>query len=410
MNDSSRLSQTGKPKGPEARDTPEVQSGRQKRALPLAWHPGDLERAARRRLPRAIFDYVDGGSYDEVTLRANRADLEALRLRQRVFCEPGTRKQSTTIAGQEARIPVVLGPIGFAGLVRPRGEIHAAKAAQSFGVPYCLSTFSTCSMEEVRAAVDAPFFFQLYLFKDDAVNKALLERAEAVGCRTLVLTLDTPVQGRRNRDLDNGLVVPLRVRLKLALQIIAKPWWGIGYGRSHRTIGNLAMFAPRGAGLAEISVWAERNHRGPLTKDDVAWVRKNWPHRLILKGILDAEDALTAIDLGADGVVVSNHGGRQLDGALSTARAFPAIQEAVGGRTELIFDGGVRSGLDVLKALALGAKGCLVGRAYLYGLAAHGQAGVEAALQLMSQELDSAMAFTCVSDVAAVKREVLIGG
>ena len=408
MNDSSSASDSGKPKGTVSRDTPEVQSGRQKRALPLAWHPGDLKRAARRRLPRAIFDYVDGGSYDEVTLRANRADLEALRLRQRVFCEAGAREQNTTIAGQAARMPVVLGPIGFAGLVRPRGEIHAAKAAQKFGVPYCLSTFATCSMEEVRAAVAGPFFFQLYLFKDDAVNKTLLERAEAVGCRTLVLTLDAPVQGRRNRDLDNGLVVPLRVRLKLALQIVTKPWWGIGYGRSNRTIGNLAMFAPRGAELADISVWAERNQRGPLTKDDVAWVRKHWPHRLILKGILDPEDAQTAVDLGAEGIVVSNHGGRQLDGALSTARAFPAIHEAVGGRAELIFDGGVRSGLDVLKALALGAKGCLLGRAYLYGLAAHGQAGVEAALQLMSQELDSAMAFTCVRNVAAVDRNILI--
>lgn len=391
-----------------AADTPEVQSRRQTEAAPLAYHPGDLKEAARRRLPRAIFDYVDGGSYDEVTLRTNRSDLEALRLRQRVFANAVSRVQATTIAGQRSTMPVALGPIGFAGLIYPQGEIHAAKAAKACGVPYCMSTFASCSMEQVAAAVHEPFFFQLYLFKDEAVNKTLLERAAQAGCRVLVLTLDTAVQGRRNRDLDNGLIVPVRVRLKLALQMVAKPWWAIGYGRSHRTIGNLAMFVPGSAGLADVSVWAERNYKGPVSIADVEWVRKNWPHTLVLKGVLDPDDAKMAVALGADAVVVSNHGGRQLDSALSPVKAFPAIRESVGDDFELIFDGGLRSGLDVLKALGLGAKACFLGRAYLYGLAAYGQKGVEAVLRLTSQELDTAMALTGTADIKHVPPEVVI--
>ena len=407
MNDDSRPSYA-KAKRSAGVDTPEVQSRRQTKSAPLANHPGDLKKAARRRLPRAIFDYVEGGSYDEVTLRANRSDLEALLLRQRVFGNAVSRAQATTIAGQPSTMPVALGPIGFAGLIYPQGEIHAAKAAEACGVPYCLSTFASCSMEQVAAAVQEPFFFQLYFFKDEAVNRALLERAAQVGCKVLVLTLDAGVQGRRNRDLDNGLIVPVRVRLKLALQMVAKPWWAIGYGRSHRTIGNLAMFVPGKAELADISVWAERNHKGPVSVADVEWVRKHWPHKLVLKGILDPDEAKIAVELGADAIIVSNHGGRQLDSALTAVKAFPAIREAVGEDCELIFDGGVRSGLDVLKALGLGAKACFLGRAYLYGLAAYGQKGVEAALQLLSQEIDAAMALTGVADINHLPRGVVI--
>jgi L-lactate dehydrogenase (cytochrome) len=379
-----------------------------RRAARLAWSLGDLKEAARRRLPQAIFDYMEGGSYDEVTLRANRADLAKLVLRQRVLTEVNYRKRDTTIAGQHASIPVALGPTGFAGLIYPRGEIHVAKAAQSFGVPFCLSTFSTCSIEELAQATDSPFFFQLYLFKDRGVDLALLQRAERAGCPALVLTLDTAVQGRRDRDLRNGLVVPLKVRTRLGLEMLAKPRWMLGWFRSQRTIGNLVMFVSGKAELADVSAWADRNYKGPTTVPDVEWVRSHWGRKLILKGILDPADATLAAELGADAIVVSNHGGRQLDGTETPVNAFPAIKDAVEGRLELLFDSGVRSGLDVLKTLGLGAKACFLGRAYLYGLAAYGEAGVTAALQMIAEELDAGMALTGVKDVTQVPSNLLI--
>ena len=378
-----------------------------KRALGVH-HLGDLRAAARRRLPQAIFDYVEGGSYDEISLRANWEDLELLRLRQRVLVEVGSRSLGTAIAGEPASLPLALGPIGFSGLIRRGGEVEAARAAKIFGIPYCLSTFSTCSLEEVAAQSSASLFFQLYLFNDRGVNVTLIDRAKQARCRALVLTVDAAMHGRRNRDLDNGLVVPLRVRTKLALQMLAKPRWMYGWFSGRRTLGNLAMFVPPGGNeLAAVSAWTERNCKGFATADDVEWVRQNWPGKLIVKGILTAEDARLAVELGADAVVVSNHGGRQLDGAQTAVRALPEIRSAIGESAELLFDGGIRSGLDVLKALGLGARACLLGRAYLYGLAAYGEPGVGAALQLIAEELDFGMAMTGVGDVRALPARLL---
>jgi L-lactate dehydrogenase (cytochrome) len=389
-------------------DRPELKTVAESGAPALARHPGDLKAAARRRLPRAIFDYVEGGSYDEVTLRANRADLEALRLSQRVLVNAATRNQHTTIFDQRASMPVALAPIGLAGIVYPRGEIHAAKAAHAFGVPFCLSTLSSCSIEDVAAAIRAPFLFQLYMFKERAINAALLQRAEQARCSALVLTLDTAVQGRRNRDLDNGFVVPLKVRPHHVIGILSHLRWAIGWLRARPTLANLAMFVPGKSDLASVSAWAERHYKGAVGVADLEWVRKHWQRKLVVKGILDAEDAKLAVKLGADAIVVSNNGGRQLDGTNTPVKALPAIREALGDDVELIFDGGIRSGLDILKALGLGAKGCLVGRAHVYGLAAYGEAGVGAALELMAKELDDGMALTGVADVNALPKDLVL--
>jgi L-lactate dehydrogenase (cytochrome) len=369
------------------------------RIAPLAWHIGNLKAAARRRLPRGIFDFIEGGSYDETTLQANTADLGALHLRQRVLTTTPLRNQHTTILGQQSSMPVAIAPIGLAGVIYPRGEIHAARAAQEFGVPFSLSTLSTCTIEEVSAAVREPFFFQLYMFKDRAVNAALLQRAEQAGCSALMVTVDTAVHPRRNRDLDNGMTVPLKIRPRNIASILARPRWLAGWLRHRPTLANLAMFAPGGSDMGTVSLWAERNYKGAVGVADLEWVRANWPRKLVVKGILYPEDAQLAVKLGADAVVVSNHGGRQLDGVNTTVKAFPAIRDSVGDSTELLFDSGVRSGLDVLKVLGLGAKACLLGRPFAYGLAAYGQAGVTAALRLIAMDLDQGMALTGVDDV-----------
>ncbi|MBM3544598.1 MAG: alpha-hydroxy-acid oxidizing protein [Alphaproteobacteria bacterium] len=366
---------------------------------PLAWHLGNLKAAAKRRLPRGIFDFIEGGSYDENTMRANVADLGALRLRQRVLVTTPNRNQHTRILGQRSSMPVAIAPIGLMGVIYPRGEIHAARAAQEIGVPFSLSTLSTCTIEEVSAAVREPFFFQLYMFKDRAVNAALLQRAEQARCSALIVTVDTAVHPRRNRDLDNGMTVPLKIRPRNVARILAKPRWLISWLRHRPTLANLTPFVPGGADLGTVSVWAERNYKGAVGIADLEWIRANWSRKLVVKGVLDPEDAKLAIKLGADAVVVSNHGGRQLDGANSTVKAFPAIRDVVGDSAELLIDSGVRSGLDVLKILGLGAKACLLGRPFVYGLAAHGQTGVMAALRLIAQDLDQGMALTGVDDV-----------
>ncbi|MGH6736229.1 MAG: alpha-hydroxy acid oxidase [Methyloceanibacter sp.] len=389
-------------------DAPGLRTRQQARAAALARHPGHLRAAAKRRLPRAILDYLEGGSNDEVTLRANRTDLEALRLNQRVFEHAPSRNMRTTLFGQHATIPVALAPIGLAGVFYPRGEIHAARAAHAFGVPYCLSTLSSCAMEDVATASRTPFLFQLYMFKDRGVNANLMQRADQLRCPALVLTLDTCVQGRRNRDLDNGLVVPLKVRPRHVVRIATRLRWLVGFLRNRPTLGNLTAYAAGGSDLATVSAWADRHYKGAVTAADLEWVRQTWPRKLVVKGILDPEDAKLAVKLGADAIVVSNHGGRQLDGANTAARALPAIREAVGDGVELIYDGGIRSGLDVLKALGLGAQGCLIGRAHLYGLAAHGEAGVAAALKMMAQELDEGMALAGVADVNALPRGLVL--
>jgi L-lactate dehydrogenase (cytochrome) len=384
------------------------QNGGAAKPSPLAGHLGNLRAAAKRRLPRAVFGYLEGGSYEEVTLRANIADLCAVRLRQRVFVKTAARRKAVSILGQNARIPVGLAPAGLAGVFYPQGEIHAARAADAFGVPFCLSTLSTCSIEDVARASRSPFLFQLYLFKDRGINAALIDRAMSAGCSALVLTLDTAVQCRRNRDLDNGLTVPLKPRLRHVLDLLAHLEWTCRFLTSRPTFANLTMFVRGNAKLSEMSAWAERHFKGAVDLTDLEWVREVWPGKLVVKGILDAEDAALAVARGADAIVVSNHGGRQLDCAETSVKAFPAIRDAVGDAAELIFDSGIRSGLDVLKALGLGARGCLIGRAYLYGLAAHGEAGVTAGLELIAQELDTAMTLTGVDDVRDVPSGLLI--
>ncbi len=388
-------------------DAPELRGGAMVRPPALAQHPGHLKRAAKRRLPIAIYDFLEGGSNDEVTLKRNRDDFTALRLRQRVFDHVASRNMHTVLFGQRAAIPVALAPIGMGGVFYPRAEIHAARAAAAYGVPYCLSTLASCSIEDVAAAVETPFLFQLYMMKDRAINAALLQRAEQAKCPGLVVNVDTAVQGRRNRDLDNGLVVPLKVRPRHVARIVRKPRWLYDWLRNKPTLGNLAPYSPDGTDLATVSGWAEPRFKGSVSADDLEWVRHHWQRKLIVKGILDPEDAKLAVRLGADCVIVSNHGGRQLDGASSTIDMLPRIREAVGDDVELVLDSGVRSGSDILKALGRGANGCLVGRAYVYGLAAHGEQGVTAALSLLAQELDEAMTLTGTADVNALPENLV---
>ncbi|HUT51105.1 MAG TPA: alpha-hydroxy acid oxidase [Alphaproteobacteria bacterium] len=388
-------------------ETPELRRSAMVKSPLLAQHPGRLKAAAKRRLPIAIYDFLEGGSNDEVTLKRNRDDFDALRLRQRVFDHAATRNMRTVLFGQRSAIPVALAPIGMGGVFYPRAEIHAARAASAFGVPYCLSTLASCSIEEVAAAVETPFLFQLYMMKDRAINAALLQRAEQAKCPGLVVNVDTAVQGRRNRDLDNGLVVPLKVRPRHVARIVRKPRWLYNWVRNKPTLGNLAPYSPDGTDLATVSMWAEPRFKGSVTAADLEWLRHHWPRKLIVKGVLDPEDAKLALGLGVDTVIISNHGGRQLDGAASTIDMLPRIRDAVGDKVELLLDSGVRSGFDVLKALGRGANGCLLGRAYVYGLAAHGEPGVTAALELIAQELDEAMTLTGTADVNALPENLV---
>jgi L-lactate dehydrogenase (cytochrome) len=353
----------------------------------------DLRELARRRLPRALFDYIDRGSYDERTWMRNRDDLRAIALRQRVMVDVSNLDSSTTVLGERWAFPLALAPTGLMGLFHREGELQAARAAQAAGVPFCLSTMSICPLEDVRAAFAGTLWFQLYVMRDRGFTEALIARAQAAGCRALVVTLDLPLQALRRRDPKNGLAVPPRLTWSSAGDFLARPSWVIGVLRSrHRTFGNLATFFPK-KGTAALSEWMG-SQLGPLTPQDLAWVRNRWPGKLILKGILDADDARLAVATGADAVIVSNHGGRQLDGATSTIAALPRVVDAVQGRCEVLLDGGITSGQDVLKALALGARGCLTGKAFLYGVSARGQAGVALALDIMRREFEISMALT----------------
>ena len=353
----------------------------------------DLRVLARRRLPRALFDYIDRGSYDEHTWARNRADLRALQLRQRVMVDVSKLDTATTVLGDRWGFPLALAPTGLMGLFYREGEIQAARAAQAAGIPFCLSTMSICPLEDVRAAFGGILWFQLYVMRDRGFNDALIARAQSAGCRALVVTLDLPLQALRRRDPKNGLAVPPRLTWASARDFVRRPGWVWGVLRSrHRTFGNLATFFPR-KGTAALSEWMG-SQLGPLTPGDLAWVRDRWPGKLVLKGILDAEDAKLAVATGADAVIVSNHGGRQLDGATSTIAALPRVVDAVQGRCEVLMDGGVGSGQDVLKALALGARGCLTGKAFLYGVASRGQAGVALALDIMRREFEISMALS----------------
>ena len=368
----------------------------------------DLREVARKRVPRAIFQYLDHGSYDEVTLRRNRSDLEALRFRQRVLIDVTRQSLQKDILGVPANMPVVLAPCGLTGLVHRDGEILAARAAQDFGVPLCLSTVSVCSIEDVRAATTAPFWFQLYVMKDRGYTQALMDRAAAAGCETLVLTVDIPVSGLRRRDAKNGLAVPPRLTLANVLDIATKPAWAAGVLLGKRkTFGNLAGAMPH-TGVSTLAQWISTQFDASVTWQDFEQIRARWKGKLVIKGILDPVDARRAVELGADALIVSNHGGRQLDGAASTISMLPHVVEAVAGRSEVLFDGGVRCGQDILKAVALGANAVLIGRAYLYGLGARGQQGVSLALQILSRELQVSLALTGCNDVRDASPDLLL--
>jgi L-lactate dehydrogenase (cytochrome) len=376
--------------------------------MPVVTCIEDLREMARKRVLRAVFDYVDRGSYSEQTLRANRADLESLALRQRVAVDVDRRSTRSTMAGEEVTMPVALAPVGLTGLNWADGEILACRAAQRFGVPYTLSTMSICSIEDVAAAVGKPFWFQLYVMRDRGFIAALIERARAAKCSALVLTVDLQVLGQRHRDLKNGLTVPPQLTLGTVLDLLTKPGWALNVlGGKRRSFGNLEGHIKNADDLTKLSEWTASQFDPTLSWKDVDWVKAQWGGKLILKGILDAEDAKLALATGADAIVVSNHGGRQLDGAISSIRALPEIVAAVGGKTEIWLDGGIRSGQDILRALALGAKGTMIGRAYAYGLGALGEAGVTRALEILQKELDVTMALCGVRDVKTVTNSIL---
>jgi len=372
----------------------------------------DLRVMARRRVPKALFEYVDGGSYDELTLRANRADLDAIRLRQRVMVDTSTRDLSTTMLGEKVAMPVAIAPTGLTGLIHGDGEILAARAAEAAGLKFCLSTLSICTIEDVASAVKRPIWYQLYVFKDRGFARAMIERASAVGCKTMFLTVDLPYRGQRHADIKNGLTVPPRLTLRNCWDIATKPNWAMSVLMGKRkSFGNLDSYLGSQPGYApsvlKTGSWATSNSDQSLNWRDLDWIRERWTGKLVLKGILDAEDAKRAAEEGVDGIVVSNHGGRQLDGAAGSISALPYIADAVGDRLEVLFDGGVRSGHDVFKALANGARGCLIGRAYLYGLAAMGEAGVAAALEVIRESFDNAMILTGTTAVNQITREKL---
>jgi L-lactate dehydrogenase (cytochrome) len=368
----------------------------------------DLRQAARRRVPRAFFDYAEGGSYAEETLRANRTDLEAIKLRQRILVDVAHRSTATTILGEPAALPLVLAPIGMCGMQHGDGEILACRAAQAAGIPFTLSTMSICSIEDVAAAVDKPFWFQLYVMKDRGFARALIERAAAAKCSALVLTVDLQILGQRHRDIRNGMTVPPEWRINNIVDMASRPAWLLSIARAkRRTFGNLAGHIRGMENVNSLSRWISGQFDATLNWKDVEWIASLWRGKLILKGILDVEDALAAAKSGATALVVSNHGGRQLDGAPSSISALPAIVEAVGSSVEVLFDGGIRSGQDVLRAVAFGARACLCGRAYVYGLGAGGQEGVARAIEIIRNELDVSMALTGINSIKEIDRRAI---
>jgi L-lactate dehydrogenase (cytochrome) len=368
----------------------------------------DLRAEHRRRVPRAFFDYVDGGAYSEDTLRANVADLQKIPLRQRVLIDVDNRELGTSIAGMPSALPFGLGPIGLSGMQHGDAEIHACRAAQAAGIPYTLSTMSICSIEDVAASVEKPFWFQLYVMRDRGMTKALIERAIEAKCSALMLTVDLTLNAQRHRDVKNGLSVPPKLMLKNVLDVATKPAWALGVllGK-RRTFGNLDARLDDVSGITSLAQWIAGQFDATLSWKDVDWVRSLWPGKLIIKGVLDVEDARLAAKVQPDALIVSNHGGRQLDGALSSIAALPKIVEAVGHEVAVGFDGGIRSGQDVVRALALGAKFCMLGRAYAYGLGAGGQAGVAKAIDLIKNELSITMGMCGMRRVQDIDRKVL---
>jgi len=368
----------------------------------------DLRTLHQRRVPKAFFDYADRGSYAEETLRANREDLQQIKLRQRILVDVSKRDMSTTILGEPSVLPLILAPVGLLGMQHGDGEIYACRAAQAAGIPFTQSTMSICSIEDIAAAVDKPFWFQLYVMKDRGFIKALIERAIAAKCSALVLTVDLQVIGQRHQDIKNGMTVPPEWSLSKLIDFATKPAWvaGVLQGK-RRTFGNLAGHLKIDQDITSLSTWINSQFDTSLNWKDVDWIRSIWPGKLILKGILDVEDAEIAAKSGAQALVVSNHGGRQLDGAPSSIEVLPEIVDAVGSQMEVMFDGGIRSGQDVMRALALGAKSCMIGRAYAYGLGAGGQEGVAKAISLIAKELETTMGLCGVNTIAEIDDKVL---
>lgn len=369
----------------------------------------DLRQRARRRVPKMFFDYADAGSYTESTLRSNRTDLEAIKLRQRVLVDVDKRDLSTTILGEKVPLPFALAPIGLGGMMYGDGEILACRAAQAAGIPYTLSTMSINSIEQVAAAVEKPFWFQLYVMRDRGFIRELIQRAAAAKCSALMLTADLQVLGQRHCDVRNGLTVPPEIKLKNVIDIMTKPKWAWSILNSKsKTFGNLSGHVKDTTNINSLAAWTANQFDPTLSWKDVEWVKSLWPGKLFLKGILDVEDARTAVKTGVDAISVSNHGGRQLDGAPSAITALPRIADAVGNDIELMFDSGVRTGADMVRAFALGAKSCIIGRSYIYGLGAGGQAGVAKAIEILGKELDVTMALCGVKNVRDIDRRVLV--
>ena len=379
--------------------------------MPVITEIEDLRRLARRRVPRMFYDYADSGSWTESTYRANEADFQRIKLRQRVAVNMEGRSTRTTMIGEEVAMPVALAPTGLTGMQHADGEMLAARAAAAFGVPFTLSTMSICSIEDVAQATGRPFWFQLYVMRDRDFIERLIDRAKAARCSALVLTLDLQILGQRHKDLKNGLSAPPRPTLANLINLATKPQWCMAMlGTKRRSFGNIVGHAKGVGDLSSLSAWTAEQFDPRLSWADVEWIKRRWGGKLILKGILDVEDARLAADSGADALIVSNHGGRQLDGAPSSIAALPAIAEAVGSRIEVWMDGGIRSGQDVLKAWALGARGTMIGRAFLYGLGAMGEAGVTRCLEIIRNELDLTMAFCGRTRLADVDRSVLLPG
>lgn len=374
----------------------------------------DYRELARRRLPRQMFDYIDGGAYEESTLRANVDDLAAIKLRQRVLRDVSDLSLATTVLGEELSMPVVLAPVGLAGMFATRAEVQAAKAAEAAGVRFCESTVSIAGIEEVAAATSQPFWFQLYVMRDRSYAEGLMARAQAAGCSVLVLTVDLAVVGARYRDTRNAMVgeISKLAAARRGLDLVTHPGWvrDVAIGGKPHTFGNLLDAVPGGTSPADFRDWVDAQFDPSVTWEDLAWVREHWQGTIVLKGVLDPDDARAAADAGVDGLVVSNHGGRQLDDTPSTVAALPAIVDAVGDRLDVLVDGGIRSGLDVVKCIALGAKACLLGRAWAWAVAAEGQAGVEHVLQVVREEMEVAMSLTGAPTLADLDPEVLLRG